>query len=441
MRAAALALLATVAAAPHPGTSQTRAAAIVIAEESVDLPRPAELRAVVSAQCRECAWDTEGREAVTVTIWVDGRYSQHLPLVRGGSADYAVMLGSADAGRHTVRLEIDPATTASGLKRDGVATARLAVTPVFQDAPEHLALALAPLVYARPDTVGRFTDVPVLMWYEREPTERGARYRYSVIFTNEDGGTPTDRLMATWGRTTDIEYIYSIEVDRAGGIVAEDYQGPEHEVLAFRGKREGRHPLLWVATQNNMVRDVGDVSIRYAPAPQPADLRDVSREAVMDANPWLYRVMTQELRREGKISANAPPGQNKIPDPRRFVYVEACGKVGNAALSFAVGVRDAWFPSDRGMHQYRIVRDGCVREAVPVPNGTRAPDIRALRVHASARPPVEGKPPVPAGPVRLTHINKIFMLDSQFVPGPSILKLHATASIDADGPPFEVRIP
>jgi hypothetical protein len=440
MRAATLALLAIVAAAPHPGTSQTRAAAIVIAEESVDLPRPAELRAVVSAQCRECAWDTEGREAVTLTIWVDGRYSQHLPLVRGGSADYAVMLGSADAGRHAVRLEIDPATTAAGLKRDGVATARLAVTPVFQDAPEHLALALAPLVYARPDTVGRFTDVPVFMWYEREPTERGALYRYSVIFTNEDGGTPTDRLMATWGRTTDIEYIYSIEVDRAGGIVAEDYQGPEHEVLAFRGKREGRHPLLWVATNNNMVRDAGDVTERYAPAPQSADLTGVSREALMDANPWLYAVMTQELRREGKIADDAPPGQDKIPDPRRFVYVEACGEVGTAALAFAVGAGEAWIPSDRGMRQYRIMRDGCFRAAIPVPAGTRTTDLRALRVFAYERPPAEGKPPVPPKPVRLTNINRLFLLDERFVPGPSLLTWQGTETIRPGGAPLEVRI-
>jgi hypothetical protein len=247
--------------------------------------------------------------------------------------------------------------------------------------------------------------------------------------------------MATWGRTTDIEYLYSIEVDPAGGIVAEDYQGPEHEVLAFRGRREGRHPLLWVATNNNMVRDAGDVSIRYAPAPALADLRDVSREALMDANPWLYAVMAQELRREGKIADSAPPGRDKIPDPRRFVYVEACGSVGNAALAFAVNVRNSWVPSDRGLHQYRIVRDGCFRAAIPVREGTRVPDVRAVRVHAYARPPAEGKPPTPAGPVRLTHINKVFMLDNRFVPGPSVLRLKATASIDAGGAPFEVRIP
>ena len=425
----------------RPVAPESGARAIVLAAQSIDLPRAAELRAVVSAQCGGCRWDTEGREAVTLTIWVDGRYSQHLPLVRGGSADYTVMLGAAQAGHHDVRLELDPATTSSGLKRAGAATARLAVTPLFEDSADHLPAALAPFVYARPDTIGRFTDVPVFMWYEREPTERGTLYRYSVIFTNEDGGTPTDRLMATWGRTTDIEYVYSIEVDRAGGIVAEDYQGPDHKVLPFQGKREGRHPLLWVATSNNMVRDVGDVSIRYAPAPSPADLSDMSREALMDANPWLYAVMAQELRREGKIAADPPPGQDKIPDPRRFVYVEACAVVGNAAVAFAVNVGNRWIASDRDMPRYRIVRDGCFRAAIPLREGVRAPDVRALRVHAYTRPPAEGKPPVPAGAVRLTHINKVFMLDNGFVPGPSRLRLQATTSIDPGGAPFEVRIP
>ena len=30
-------------------------------------------------------------------------------------------------------------------------------------------------------------------------------------------------------------------------------QGPEHKILPFKGRREGRHPLLWVVTENNMV--------------------------------------------------------------------------------------------------------------------------------------------------------------------------------------------
>ena len=439
MRAAAFALIAILAAAILDGRAQTSGAPALLAEESINLTRAAELRALISAQCRECAWDTEGREAVTLTIRIDGRYSQHLPLVRG-SADYDVMLGALEPGRHVVRAEVDPAATAAGLRGEGAATARVALTPIFPDAAEHLAVALAPFVYARPNTVGKFTDVPALMWYEREPTERGALYRYSVIFTNEDGGTPTDRLMATWGRTTDIEYVYSIEIDRAGGIVGEEYQGPEHKILPFRGKREGRHPLLWVSTDNNMVRDAGEVGIRYAPAPEVADLRNVSREAVMDAHPWLYVVMARELRREGKIADDPPPGQDKIADPRRFAYVEACGDVGNTAVAFAVHAKGEWLASDRGSSRHRITRDGCFRSATPLPAGVRAADIDALRVLAHERPPAEGAPTAAPTGVRLTRINKVFMLDEQYVPVPSPLAWQGSELIRAGGEPFEVAL-
>jgi hypothetical protein len=37
--------------------------------------------------------------------------------------------------------------------------------------------------------------------------------RYSVIISNEDGGTATPALMARWERTTDIELIYEVEMD------------------------------------------------------------------------------------------------------------------------------------------------------------------------------------------------------------------------------------
>src|SRR6185369_6260887 len=100
-----------------------------------------------------------------------------------------------------------------------------------------------------------FTDPPVFMWYETERTPGSTWYRYSVIFSNEDGGTQTDRLMATWGRTTDIEFVYGVEVDETDRILAEEFQGPGHEVPAFKGTHEGRHPRLWVSTDNNMVSE------------------------------------------------------------------------------------------------------------------------------------------------------------------------------------------
>ncbi|HEX7281051.1 MAG TPA: hypothetical protein VF239_03275, partial [Vicinamibacterales bacterium] len=302
-------------------------------------------------------------------------------------------------------------------------------------AADHQALSLAPVVYARQDTVGKFNDVPLLTWYEIEPTNRGKRYRYSVIFSNEDGGTPADRLMATWGRTTDIEYIYSVEVDAAGNIVSEDMQGPDHEILPFQGKREGKHPLLWVATHNNMVLDRGTTAVRYAPAPVLADLTNVSREKVMDDNPWTYEVMAKELAREGKIVADAPTGQGTVPDLRRYVFLEGCGEAGNNALTMSVSVDGTWYSSDRGVEQYRVVRNGCFRVAIPLPGDSTARDVEAIRVAAFLR---EDKPT--GTPSKLTRINTMFALNERMVPGPRLTRWQGEHTLLPGGAPFEHKL-
>ena len=492
------ALLAWVTPAPQTDTF-TRAFAFA---------RPGEVLVRIRAGCATCDWGATGREAVALRLSVDGVYSQHLVLSRGETpAEYRVRLGTFAGGRHELRIERDPALSAKAAGPASIDVAAIALVAEGGDA--FTAQSMAPIVYARPNTVGTFTDLPLLMWYEVEPTPRGRQYRYSVIFSNEDGGTQTDRLMATWGRTTDIEFVYGVEVDAAGRILAEEFQGPGHEVPAFTGQHEARHPLLWVSTDNNMVSESGPTHIRYAPEALKFDLTHVSREAVMDANPWTYAIASVEMRREGKVVDDAPPGHDAIPDPRRFVFVEACGTIGNAALSLSIGsvrpgsarvrlpasaqtvgdgvrsgsvrlpasaqtvgdgvrsgsvrlpasaptvgdgVRNGsvrlqpdrdliWTPSDRGLPQYRIVRDGCFRVATPLPAGTRAADIRAIRVQAFDQPPAEGAAPAAADPVRLTRINKVFMLDERFLPGPSMVKWEGAATIRAGGDPFEVRIP
>jgi hypothetical protein len=413
----------------------------------------AEAIAVVRAGCTGCDWGVAGRESVALKVTLDGKYSQHLQLVRGEAAvDYHIGLGRVARGLHRLTLDRDPALSAPGA---GPAT--IDVTDITFYNPgksnDYTALSMAPILYARDNTVGRFTDLPLIMWYEVVATARGRQYRYSVIFSNEDGGTSTDRLMATWGRTTDIEFVYGVELDESGKVLAEEFQGPGHEVPAFKGQHEARHPLLWVSTDNNMVSETGPASIRYAPMAVKFDLTDQSREAVMDANPWTYAIASIEMRREGKIADDPPPGLNKIPDPRRFVFVEACGTIGNAALSISVGSRQSavgdrqsqsaltWTPSDRGLPRYRIVRDGCFTITTPLPVGTRAPDVRAIRVQAFERAPEQGDAPVAPNPVTLTRINKMFMLDEQFLPGRSILKWTGSQTLRPGGDPFEVTVP
>lgn len=403
-----------------------------------EVSRRAEAFATFRVRCDPCAWDRAGHEAVTLRLTLDGRYSQHLPIVRSGVAEYRVALGRLAPGTHRLAYERDPAMSGSAFHgRPAEQVEDVVIEKLLADRPEYVPASLAPIIYARPGTAGRFTDVPVLMWYEVEPTQLGTRYRYSVIFTNEDGGTPADRLMATWGRTTDIEYLYSVEVSADGTILADDYQGRDHVTTPFRGTREGRHPQLWVVTANNMVADTAPAddgaSIRYAPAAAAFTLRDVSRERVMDANPWLYALMAQELEREGKVVPDAPPGRGAIPDPRRYVYVEACGEAGVTALSFSVQAGGAWHDSDRGVPEYRVVRAGCWRGAVPLPAGVDPRSVRALRFQAHERPqrPGAGQPVTERRSALLTRVNRIFTLDEQYRPAPFRFQWHGEVSLEA----------
>ena len=154
------------------------------------------------------------------------------------------------------------------------------------------------------------------MWYEAAATARGMRLSYSVVFSHEDGGTPADRLMATWGRVTDIELVYEVEVDGEGRVLREEYQGRDHVVRPFRGGRLGRHPLLWVVTDNNMVADRGRTTRRHAPAPSPFDLARPLARGRDGPRPLDLQVSAAEVRREGRVAADRSRARSASPTPR-----------------------------------------------------------------------------------------------------------------------------
>src|SRR5687767_2983078 len=188
--------------------------------ETYDVTAPAEVQAVVTARCAGCDWGRRGREAAVLTLTVDGRESQDLVLVRGAEmAEYAVALGPAAPGKHRLSITLDRKATAPVARDVAIDDVRIVVIPA--DDPRHLAAAFAPMLHARPDALDDFSDLPLLLWYEVDRLPSGRRIRYSAVFSNEDGGTPSDRLMATWGRLTDIEFVYGVELDSAGRVVSE----------------------------------------------------------------------------------------------------------------------------------------------------------------------------------------------------------------------------
>jgi len=420
-----------------------------LVNRSFTLGQSGEAVATMTAGCAACDWAVEGREAAVLSIAVDGAYSQHLLLTRGAApAEYRIMLGALTAGTHRLSIERDVERSAKGAGDVTFGPIDVRVFP--PDAPEYAWLSRAPILRARPGTVEHFSDAPLVMYAEKDvPGESGAHYQlqYTVIFTNEDGGTPTDRLMATWGRTTDIEFIYGLTDTTSSSPAHEEIQAAGHKWIPFQGPRVGMHPMVWVATDNNMVADHGpEEMVRYAPAPELVSLDHTSREFVMDRNPWMYAVSSAEMVREHKTDPLATPGSGHIVDPRRYVTLEACGKVKDATLAMDIGVRHGapgspieWRPTDTDP-RFRIARGGCFRGGTPMPEGVTLNDVAGLRIRAYPRALREGETTPPAGSVVLESVNKVFMLDKTFVPAMSPMKWTGSLAVPLGGAPVEVPI-
>jgi hypothetical protein len=402
-----------------------------------------------TARCHGCDWSSPARPGTVVILAIGSDLRRHVVLTGPGPTDYSVSLGPLEAGTYQLIDWRDTKWTSKGVFLE---TDNFRLTTVPAGSAEHRALAYAPVLHPRPNEVGRFTDVPLVMWYETDTTARGTRIRYSVIFSNEDGGTPADRLLATWGRLTDIEYVLGIEFDPEGRVLEATYQGPDHKILPHGGIVPGRHPELWVVTDNNMVSDHGTTEPTFAPVPIPFDLSATSREAVMDAHPWTYVVSSQEAFRERRVDKNPKPGSHRIFDPRRYVYVEACAATRDATLTFGIAVdgRDGlrWSESDAGQSEYRIIRrtsefpNGCFRGAVALPAEAAEAPLRAMRFRAYTRRTRDDEPPIPPGTAAATvlRVNKVFRLGPDFLPGPDLFEWKGSLPLVVDGPAGEISV-
>src|SRR5262249_37873206 len=152
-------------------------------------------------------------------------------------------------GEHTLRIDFNRQQSAPQASTINIKDAKLRL--IERSQPEFQPLAHAPILFARPNTIGKFSDVPLLAYYETIPKGATTLLRYTVIFSNEEGGTQTSGLMARWGRTTDIEYVCETELDAQGRALKTIFQGVNHKDTEFRGQYEADHPLFFTASDNN----------------------------------------------------------------------------------------------------------------------------------------------------------------------------------------------
>jgi hypothetical protein len=322
--------------------------------------------AVVSIAVSDDCSAPPPRRVAAWSVWLDGERSLEILMFPASGLDrYQSLLGPFTEGRHTVELQPSDLWAPVAC----IAPGRLEVAVHSAGSQDHPMLSRAPVLELRADTIGEESDLPLYAYAERLEEEHGTAWRYSVVFSNEDGGTPTRALLARWGRTTDIEQVY--EIGTSGGrTTREVFQGPDHATRAFSGRRQGEAPVLLVATLNNMVIDRGRSLAAVRPVPALADLRGATRESTMDERPWAYRVMQRELAAEGRIAADAPLEEQwprVAPDPRAHLYLEAKLRLDRAvAVAWVTDRAGRRLWSHYGRMPLAIDRNGWVRTAVAV---------------------------------------------------------------------------
>ncbi len=371
-------------------------------------------------------WSFEGREAALADVRVDGAALQNVMTYAGTRHTYPLFLGVLQAGEHKLSVTQNSQYGAPGAKLE-VYGAKF--REIARDSVYYPVLAYTPVLFARANTVGKFTDVPMIIYAERLVENGEPLLSYTVIFSNEDGGTSTRALMARWGRTTDVEYVYKAFLNPDGSLKRATMQGRGHQEVEFNGQREGAHPLMIPVTDNNMVSGEATSAIRYQIAPVEIDLSHHSRELIIDENPLAYRVMSQELLREGKLRPFGTVDGNKVSDPRNYLYIEA--KIENQQSGVAAMVRlkgeNNWRTSNLGREDYSMERSGWVRTTVELPPGTLADKVEEIGFLCVV---FRNKDAIPtAGACGVDEVSKAFKLDANYVPQASIFSHGGAAEI------------
>jgi hypothetical protein len=373
-------------------------------------------------------WAVRGREAAVALVRVNGKPPHQVIVVSGPvAATYRVLLGHLDAGAHKLSIERDNEQSAPGSELQ-VIGARIRV--VARNHADYAVYANAPILFVRKNTVGRFSDVPLLLYCERLAENGRPLLQYTAVFSNEDGGTSTRALMARWGRTTDIEYIYRAFIDSSGRVRSATVQGRDHKELPYTGRREDAHPLLMPVTDNNMVAEAEPARMRFQLAPEIVSLDAASREQVMDDNPLTYQVAAKELEREGKLRPFGVVSGENISDPRNYLHVEYKASHKNSAFAVAVQLNSGRsFSSDLGRLDFAISREGWVRTTVELPPGTDLSRVAAIEFRCIVAPPPRGQPMFHSGECRLERVSKVFLLDRDCRPGPSLWQLKSPVQL------------
>jgi len=447
-----IAAFLSVAGTAHAGQAQPNHHQIVLHRGGHDATLPfrtgkaGEVAFDVTASAPGADWGTSGDESSVVSVYADGHYQTDIVIPFGTPIARHFTLGHLGAGRHKLRLHYAGDRTPA--KATKAVLTGLHFTTYARGSAAYQVARFAPVLYGRnlPDYGGEFdnaySDTPLVGWHETTPATTAGHtiLTYSVIWSNEDGGTDTGALLSRWGRTTDIEWIYSVELDAAGNRVAgsDTFQAPSHTTTVFHGTYEGDHALLDTCTNNNNVCDVVNDPMRFNLGYQQTRPVDQPREYIMDTNPWTYQVTNAEMQREGKNVTPYDPSTKDPGDQRNYLFIAfkkntvPPGNSGASWVGAAIEIKlkgsDTVYRSDHAQPDLSIQRDDPAATTVKLPAGTTAADIQEIRVLRVANG-VD-----PGYSVAVTAVKRAFFLAGNYLPQGSFLTWNGNITLTAAAP-------
>jgi hypothetical protein len=398
-----------------------------VPEAEFEAPEACEAFAAIKLSAPGYSW-AKGRWRSPLVVLLDGKKrASVIPFMGEEAAEHKLFLGPVGAGSHIVSVA-DPS------KREGRAVVESLSAGVLCPGEEgYERLRRAPVLLGRQDNES--SDAPLMMWVVENETKSGRILEYTVVFSNEDGGTKTAELMARYGRTVDIEYIYRAKLDPEGRLEAETFQGPSHKELPFRGRKIGDHPVLRTCSFNNMVCDDGDSSFVFMNYPAEFDADGV-RERMLDREPWINRVAFEELVREGKLTKSTPdPERIKIDDPRLYALmdIEVDLPLGGPGIEVSLKTTRGgeWRSASQGVEDMRFKGSGKARLGVLIPEGSGPDDIEAVKLEAIG---------VSGSRATILSLGPITFLNADFMPVKKEIPWKRKQAIVAGSAPIVVSI-
>jgi hypothetical protein len=297
------------------------------------------------------SWGQKGNEAIILEVYRNTTLLAHLVLHQGAAPfTYGAQLGALAPGDE-VKVRVSPLSAASAVPEACVGAVSLTAAAALGVAGE--GLKHAP-VFKWP-VAKRFDDLPVMLGWSK------AKAHYEAVYTSENGGTPANcgggakgmqAEIARWGRGFDIEGLH----DYAGTPKWQRCTGSA-SVTSGAPRMEAAHPVFYYGDGHNRlfesrggygntcgsgsdtkangdlngwnVNNPGNDPAHDGPftitlRPLPVDLDALGfasesgrREGVVDTYaPWLYRITSLELSREGKID-----GSRTLPMDR-YLYLD-----------------------------------------------------------------------------------------------------------------------